>query len=116
MVKFNGGPADGMTLMLKRAPLWLRVVTDRAGSPAGGVDALDQLEDVPNDGEEVFVYERRGGASSVHLRGRTRSISGWYVEAEYDHVPITPREQTEFRDTDAWHRWTKAISAERAQD
>ena len=38
MTTFQDGPAKGMTLMLKRTPVYLRVVCS-----LGKVDALDQL-------------------------------------------------------------------------
>ena len=62
MTRFLDGPAAGNALMLRRAPLFLRVTIDAAG---GKVDALDQLDDDPQDGETVHVYRQLPGTRSM---------------------------------------------------
>jgi len=44
MTRFLDGPAQGETLMLRRAPILLRVTRD----PMGNFDGLDQLDDRPD--------------------------------------------------------------------
>ena len=49
MVKFEHGPADGVKLMLRRAPKFLQVVYNPNREETW--DALDQLDDMPNQRE-----------------------------------------------------------------
>lgn len=83
MITFLDGPAANQTLMLKRIPKLLRVVLEKTG----GIDALDQLEDVPNDDETIVVYRRRDDLpiSKYHLLcGRkAKTATGWYWNASY---------------------------------
>lgn len=94
MTSFEGGPAGGATLLLRRAPVFLRVVI----GPRGKVDALDQLEDVPADGETVHVYERFGPRGHVCLRP-----GGCHEYGTYRHLPHVDGEL--LRDTAAWRAW-----------
>lgn len=114
MVSLLDGPAEGQTLTLRRAPVYLRVVRDpmapennklvkRAKDKRLEWDALDQLEDEPADGEEIYVYRRVSDQGPVHICTIPRSRSGWYRMAEYRHVPDVDGE--DLRDTVAWRRW-----------
>lgn len=103
MTEFQDGPAQGHHLLLKRAPLYLRVV-----SGSGDWDALDQLADTPDDQETIYAYERVGKAGNCHLRygGRDRHLSGFYVMASYRLVSEQPSD-AEMRDTAAWRAWCR---------
>lgn len=102
---FQGGPADRRELGFGRFPLYLRVVVD----PAGKVDVLDRLEDVPGDGETIAVYFRD---SAVHVCGRDRvRESGWV--AVYVHLPHVDAAELGLADTETWRAWAQAQPAER---
>lgn len=96
MTKFVDGPADGQTLMLKRQPLFLRVVRDGAGK----WDALDQLHDSPRHGEEAFVYVHVADDGCVFVRP-----GGMYRTTRYALFPQQPS-QAVLRDTVAWRGFT----------
>lgn len=102
MTRLLDGPAAGTDLMLRRAPVWLRVVV----APDGTVDALDQLQDTPQPDEEVHVYRQVEGTSSVVFACRTRSRGGRYEGASYRHVPGAPAD--DLRDSAAWQAWCVA--------
>jgi len=55
MTRFLDGPAEGVTLMLRRAPIYLRVV--HRGTEW---DALDALDDRPTPDETIYVYVLHG--------------------------------------------------------
>jgi hypothetical protein len=101
VIDFRHGPANGVTLALRRAPSWLRVVRE----PDGAWDALDQIDDTPNPVEEIHVYRivDRRGPVHVCIRGKGRGASGWYQSATYAHVADIDGEQV--RDTLAWRQW-----------
>jgi hypothetical protein len=101
MVSFVDGPLADTTLMLRRAPLFLRAVTDAAGK----ADALDQVDDVPAGDELVHVYRRRGDASVVCIRP-----GGCYAMASYVYVPDAFGD--ELYDTDGWRRWVDGRARE----
>ncbi len=100
MTRFLDGPAQGQTTMLKRAPLYLRVVID----PEGKVDALDQPEDTPHAAERLYAYKHNGEVSSVHLNCRGKRGSGFYTVADYSLIADQPSDET-MRDTSLWHAW-----------
>jgi hypothetical protein len=103
MTRFSNGPAGGVFLELRRAPLFLRVTRNFMGQ----WDALDQPDDAPSDDEAVYVYRRLGKAGTVHLdytdrKGRRRGR--WLVHAEYAAVEPQPAEAM-LRDNAQWRRW-----------
>ena len=107
MTSFEGGPAAGVVLELRRAPLYLRVVfrSDLLG-PAE-FDALDLLGDEPRDYERVVVYRRKAPAGSMHIdysdkQGRRRGR--WMTLAEYVYVEDQPDAEC-VRDTSNWRAW-----------
>lgn len=108
MIKFLDGPAAGTVLQLRRAPLLLRVVI----TSQGNVDALDQLDDEPQKNETIHVYRKSKDLGSYHLccRGRNRSASGWYQQAEYSLYDPQPKDH-EARDTTRWRAWCQAQQA-----
>lgn len=106
MLTFSGGPADGVTLDLGRAPLFLRVVVG-----PGGVDALDQLDDAPSPAESISVYRRNGEVGRVHLQmagpgGRGRRCR-WELCGEYAFMDEQPDDAT-LRDQASWREWATA--------
>ncbi len=102
MVKFLNGPAEGVELSLRRAPMLLRV----AQSPCGSWDALDQVEDEPQAAERIWVYVQSGSISRYHLlcRGKNRAASRWYVNASYKLVADQPSDH-HLRIRTAWEAW-----------
>lgn len=60
MTRFEDGPAAGVNLSLRRAPMFLRVVQN---NQTGEWDALDQLDDTPEKNETIFVYKVHGEVS-----------------------------------------------------
>lgn len=100
MTRFIDGPAAGVVLTLRRAPRLLRVT----GTPDGGFDALDMPEDILTEYESVWVYERVGNATQVHLKLARPKRSGWYMMAEYRQHPNPPSEPT-LRDRENWLAW-----------
>ncbi len=108
MIRFLDGPAEGVTLRLRRAPLVLRAVR----SPAGEWDALDQLGDRPRPSETIVVYVRASAVTQYHLlvRGKNRQAGGWYLDAKYRLLGEQPSD-AEARDVALWRAWCTERSA-----
>lgn len=105
MTKFTNGIAEGKTLMLRRAPLFLRVVQ----APDGKIDALDQLDDMPAVDEVVTVYKLVSNDGNVHLNMRDkrgRHCGGFFPMATYAVVEPQP-EAKQVRSTKAWREWVE---------
>jgi hypothetical protein len=85
--------------MVKRAPVFLRAVIDGKGE----IDVLDQIGDRPGRSEKIYIYKRVGGFTDIHVLMSPRSKSGWYVLANYQHMPDVDGEQ--FRDNGDWQTW-----------
>jgi hypothetical protein len=103
MTSFHDGPANGKTLTLKRAPLFLRVTVGQDGK----IDALDQLDDAPMPDEKILVYRRRGEAGSLHIDGRDkrgRRFGEWYAYGEYDLFAEQPADEI-LRNNQRWRNW-----------
>lgn len=106
--RFLDGPAAGTVLDLARAPQFLRVVI----SPAGAVDALDLLDDQPQEGERILAYRlasqvQRGIVCSRGLvEGRCRR----WVAAEYRLHGVQPDELVA-RENDLWSLWAMSQAA-----
>lgn len=102
MTRFLDGPAAGVMLSLRRAPIMLRVVR----SCMGNWDALDQPEDVAQPREEIFVYRLTAPPSRYHLciRGKGKKDAGFYHSGNYAHLADAP-DGEQFRDNDAWAKW-----------
>lgn len=109
MSAFRGGPADGVTLMFHRGPVYLRVVQG-----PDGFDVLDQLDDTPREDELVWVYRMLGDSRHAHLlyRGRGEVRSGWYEFSDYEHVEVDDETRERIRDTQEWRNWVKAQAPE----
>ena len=94
MTTFIAGPADKITLALRRSPMFLRVVRD---TETGNVDALDQLSDKPEPGEEVFVYIQTERHGMVHINARDkkgRRCGGFFPMAKYKLLEPQPDQAT----------------------
>jgi hypothetical protein len=100
MTRFTDGPAAGKTLMLRRAPVFLRVVRNAKGE----WDALDQLGDQPEPSETIVAYRKVKDDGWVHLRSAKRGASGFYLSAQYAVVDPQPDDST-MRSTQAWRAW-----------
>ena len=107
MTKFIDGPAAGVVLSLRRAPILLRVVR----SPNRNWDALDRLEDEPRPRESIVVYVLNTVPTRMHLNCRPRSASGFYAVAEYRVWPYQP-DDSFLRTTDRWAAWSDLVAAE----
>lgn len=102
MVIFLDGPAAGQQLLLRRAPPLLRVVVDGA---TGKLDALDQLDDDPEVGEIIHVYQRAGDSEAVFLCSRGPGPSGRYFNATYRHVPDVDVDGEGLEHRLLWQNW-----------
>lgn len=103
MTRFLDGPARGQTLMLKRAPKFLRVTRDDKHSLSPVWDALDQVDDTPMQGESLFAYQCKGTPTMCHVNIRGGK-GGFYPIAEYELCQVQPTDD-EMRSTSAWQAW-----------
>ncbi len=103
MITFLDGPAEqgAKGLLLRRAPLFLRVTRNHKGE----WDALDQLTDQPSMTEDIFVYRRVEYHASVHLC-RSRA-SGTFQIATYRYLDQQPPDDV-LRSISKWQAWAKA--------
>lgn len=105
MTTFEDGPAKGQALMLKRAPVFLRV-THVPQKVHEAWDALDQPDDEPRASEQLFTYVlTEGGFGFVHIKASKGG--GFYKLASYKLWPNQPTD-AEMRDTAKWRAWCKA--------
>lgn len=105
MTQFIDGPAQGKTLMLQRAPHYLRVVIGGTGE----VDALDQLDDTPLPTETLYAYEMVGEPSFCHVQRivNGRRAGGCYRGGRYRIVSQQPTE-AQMRSSESWREWVSA--------
>jgi hypothetical protein len=103
VITLHGGPAGGEALDLRRAPQLLRVVI----GPGGRVDALDQLDDRPKPRERIVVYRRTSRPLWYHLKATKKSLSGYYLSADYQWMVNQPDDATA-RETESWRAWAIA--------
>lgn len=98
---FLDGPASGQRMMLRRAPVFLRV-TQRHGK----FDALDQLDDTPEPGEAIRVYILTAAPTAMHIliRGKNKSAGGWYFSGVYRLAGEQPDDAV-LRDNHRWRAW-----------
>ncbi len=95
MTSFIDGPAAGESLPLKRTPRLLRVTQN------GPIfDALDQLEDEPDETELIYVYQLVAAP-----QGWVTTATGRYPIAEYRFIDPPPGDGL-VRRTHAWRGWT----------
>jgi hypothetical protein len=109
--RFVGGPADRRTLLLERAPLYLRVCLN--GSK---IDALDALDDEPQPGETVTVYRKLSDDGTVHLdyteKGRRKGK--WFSSATYTVLEAQPGDEVTRTNT-GWREWCASQSKEKGR-
>lgn len=98
MTTFEDGPAKGQTLMLQRAPRFLRVTQHGAT-----FDALDLMGDVPKPEEKLFVYEIVGEPGRIHIN-RSGGRGGFFSTGHYRFVSPQPAD-ADMRNFEAWCRW-----------
>lgn len=107
MTRFLDGPAAGVALTLRRAPLYLRAARDQHGK----WDALDLLDDEPAEGEDLVAYRRVGPAGVMHLdytdRVTRRRRGAWFKTAEYAVCAVQPHAET-MRSAELWRAWCVA--------
>jgi hypothetical protein len=110
MTRFLDGPAEGVTLLLKRAPFFLRAVQAKDGT----WDALDQLTDTPRSDETIAVYQVTAEPGWVHIcsRGRNGFGGGRYVTAEY-RLASDPPSADVARDATSWREWANTEGPKR---
>lgn len=102
MSTFLDGPAIGISLQHRRAPILLRVVLNAAGK----WDVLDQPADAPSPDEKIFVYRLTERATQYHLcvRGKNRAAAGWYQDGNYQLLVPQPAD-ADMRTNEAWISW-----------
>lgn len=98
MTRFTDGPAKDSTLMLKRAPFFLRVTES-----SGKFDALDQPGDTPNLDESLRAYKLTTEPAMCHVN-MGRKGGGFYPLAEYRLIENQPPDDV-MRDTKRWRVW-----------
>lgn len=106
MLRFLDGPAGGVTVDCRRAPVFLRVVRSDCCSGTTAVwDALDQPDDKPARKETIHVYRLSSIPYQYHVCRSPRSRSGWSVGADYNYVGEIDEKFT--RDNAAWVKWAE---------
>lgn len=87
-------------LRLARAPLYLRFVM--RGGDWNTLDALDQPDDAPQDGETVYAAIQVD-VGSVHIDGKRngRRFAKWMKHATYELLPSQPSQEVMMD----WSRW-----------
>ena len=81
MIKILDGPAEGVTLSVSRAPGMLRVVF---GMSSHEWDVLNELDDVAEDDETIYVYEMD---PSTFYRYHVRP-GGWKQGGSYKQIEL----------------------------
>lgn len=106
MTKLEDGPAKGQVLMLRRAPLFLRVAES-----AEGWDGLDLFDDSPEPGI-FYAYRRTGthGSAFIDFGGKKKHQSGLYTSASYEYIPEQPTQDV-MASNEAWQTWCLAKKA-----
>jgi len=99
LTTFLDGPAEGKTLMLRSAVVFLRVTEVK-----GDFDALDQPDDTPDPNETLYAYQIAAHHGNCHIRSGTKGASGFYAIASYRLCPEQPTDEI-MRDNVAWRQW-----------
>ncbi len=104
MAKFLDGPAGGVSLGCRRAPLLLRAVFNPRARKAPW-DALDLLEDAPKPHEKLTAYRRVSEPVRYHvLYGGSPRRGAWFTDADYRVVDPQPADEV-LGDTNKWRAW-----------
>lgn len=104
MTEFNDGPAAGVVLQLRRRPWIMRVVFN-----GKDWDALDQLDDVPKDGEKIHAYKLIETRGQIHITTKDkqgRRSGGWYLAGLYALSELQPLDNIA-RSTELWREWCR---------
>lgn len=90
-------------LNLERAPRFLRFVMQ--GSKWDTLDALDQPDDAPRDGEKCYAAEQVD-STNVHFSGyrNGKRFGEWRKTATYKLVEDQPAQEV-MRDWEQWKVW-----------
>ena len=107
MTNFIDGPAKGQTLMLRRAPFFLRVVRDDTHAQSPKWDALDAPTDTPLRSESVYAYQLTAKPGYVHLNTGCKPGGGVYRPGSYKLCAEQPTSY-EARNVRAWQQWCEA--------
>jgi hypothetical protein len=102
MVSFFGGPADGISLPLRSAPLLLRVAKS---FKTGQWDALDNSELSRQVTDSIFVYILDGPSTERFGNGKKISERGKFAVASYRHLCEEPINDDVLRDTAKFLEW-----------
>lgn len=105
-MNFIDGPAKGVELLCRRAPIMLRVVQNQHGE----WDALDQPDDTVRPGEKVYVYRMVGEPTHMYVCRSPRRLSGMMTLADYAVLPDQPGDE-HTRTNEAWAAWCDANKA-----
>lgn len=104
MVTFDDGPAAGARLSLQRSPLLLRIVQNAKDQ----IDALDQLDDVPESDERIAVYLLVRNDGNAFIDGRDPKTGKRFgrreAMASYELYDPQPTDE-QARDPKKWHDW-----------
>ncbi len=98
---FVDGPAKDVTLNLKRAPVFLRVTLTPQIIPPKW-DALDLLDDEPNEFEKLYAYELTGTPIRGMIDGA--KYRGPFLASVYRVVTTQPSDET-MRSRELWRDW-----------
>lgn len=112
MTSFQDGPAAGASLMLKRAPFFLRVTVGPGADQTehfSKIDALDQLDDEPAAAEQLFCYRLTAKPTSCHIRA-SKGRGGFFAIGNYVLVDPQPTDAC-MRDYTQWQAWVDANRA-----
>lgn len=102
MIRFLDGPAVGVTLVLRRTPIFLRVVRGRGGK----WDGLDQPDDDPGPTETVYVYALHEHQGGWWWKCQPASEGGWLPNAAYRFFAEQPTDEI-VRDGARWREWAE---------
>ena len=106
MTRFLDGPAKSAILHLQRSPVMLRVVM-KVVDQKPVFDALDQLGDLPEVGEKVYVYRLKSSDGFAHVDGRDKNgkrFARTYAICSYEYFAPQPSQDL-LRDTKRWQEW-----------
>lgn len=93
------------SLILKRQPKYLRFVCKGIATCSRNWDALDQLDDVAEEGEHIIAAEKTD-SSSVHLDGyrNGKRFGEWRETATYTPIEEQPPQEL-LADNERWREW-----------
>lgn len=98
-------PLCRTSLSLKRTPRYLRFTFRGLASCSQNWDALDQLEDTPEEWEQLFAGKLTS-RGTMHLDRvvNGRRVGEWHATAEYTPIDPQPTDDV-MRDRAKWQRW-----------